>query len=223
MDHKSTSVARIEHEGLVLVLEALDRASFWNWTLTSKANRNHPFTKWWLRQKLCHFAVDVEGLWERSTPQLWKLYRSLVRSLREPSPRILKRIPTTLFDRTKVLSAAFATRGLLTAPPEIRDDRNIVLAVMESTGELEYVSARLQQDETVALAAIRRNGFSYEFAADKLKNDPIFAAKAVKLSGWAIGHVPQELRTAELVWSAKQAWRPIDWGSMRAPTTKPWW
>ncbi|CAE7365281.1 CPK26 [Symbiodinium natans] len=87
---------------------------------------------------------------------------------------------------------------------ELRGDREIVLAAVESCGwALEFASSLLRTDPSVVLRAVRSDALALEFASEALRRDSGIVLEAVSRNGWALCFASEELRRSrEIVMAA---------------------
>mmetsp|Transcript_123562 Transcript_123562/g.394734 ORF Transcript_123562/g.394734 Transcript_123562/m.394734 type:complete len:474 (-) Transcript_123562:45-1466(-) len=122
-------------------------------------------------------------------------------------------------NRALVLRAADRNRyAMLHAVPDLRKDREIVLASMKHCGDsllltplnndkevvleavsqlgesLRYADKRLLNDREVVLAAVQQDGLALRYAKDKLKDDREIVMAAVRQTGRALRHASERWR-----------------------------
>ena len=83
--------------------------------------------------------------------------------------------------------AAQYGRALEIASPELRADREVVLAAVEHDGwggrSLGYASPELRADREVVMAAVRQRGLALEYASEALRADSEVVGAAVQQHG----------------------------------------
>ena len=93
------------------------------------------------------------------------------------------------------------------ASKKIKNNKNIVLAVMKKNGYLlEYTSDELKNDHEVVITAINNsNGQALQYASDKLKNDRDIIFTALKYRSDLLKHASDELKNdREIIIAALQ-------------------
>ena len=93
------------------------------------------------------------------------------------------------------------------ASKKIKNDKNIVLAVMKKNGFLlEYTSDELKNDREVVIAAISNsNGQALKYASEQLKNDREVIFTALKYSSDLLKHASDEIKNdREIIIAALQ-------------------
>lgn len=95
-----------------------------------------------------------------------------------------------------LLSALRSNGALLEgAPPEVRQDRELVLAAVRACGSsLQWAGEDLRADKDVVLAAVKADGLALAFAADSLRADRAFVLSAVRTNHCALRHAADRLR-----------------------------
>ena len=89
----------------------------------------------------------------------------------------------SLPDKEFALAVVNQNGSFLRYMPELKADRDVVLAAVRKNGfALEYASAALQADKEVVLAAVNNWGHSLEYASPELKKDrDVLMAAATKI------------------------------------------
>lgn len=83
------------------------------------------------------------------------------------------------------------------APPEVKADRDVVLAVVQQNGcAIEYADASLQADRLVVMAAVQQNGMALEHVAPAMQEDAgvvLAAWRQTKFSQQLVQYIPPDL------------------------------
>ena len=86
-------------------------------------------------------------------------------------------------------------RALESADPELKADRDIVLAAVQQWGcALQHAADELRADRKVVMAAIKQSGEALQYAADELRADRGVVTAAVEQRGVALQYAADELR-----------------------------
>mmetsp|Transcript_87420 Transcript_87420/g.187520 ORF Transcript_87420/g.187520 Transcript_87420/m.187520 type:complete len:793 (+) Transcript_87420:88-2466(+) len=87
-------------------------------------------------------------------------------------------------------------KQLLIAPDEIKDDKEIMLTAIATSGglALQYAGEDLLTDQTLILEAVKYNGDVLKFAAPELCEDSEFVMEAVMINGTALTGANEDLR-----------------------------
>merc|ERR1719487_2764953 len=80
------------------------------------------------------------------------------------------------------------------APPEIREDRLVVLEAVSHSGmDFQYVCDDLRADREIALAAVKASPEALAYAAPELCGDHTIVTAALKKTGMALKHAADEI------------------------------
>lgn len=102
----------------------------------------------------------------------------------------------TLEEFKKLLRNNAADKELLAnLTPEHLSDRELVLSILEVSGEIfQFCSNNLQMDKDVALAAVKIDGTNLYFLNDIFRNDKEIVKAAVTQTGYALEWVSEKLK-----------------------------
>jgi hypothetical protein len=85
----------------------------------------------------------------------------------------------------------YYAKNLSQASAELKNDKEIVLAAVKSSGEvLEYVSDELRNDPEIVLAAVSQNGAALKFASEEMKNNKEITITAVSNKHCSNSYLP---------------------------------
>ncbi|CAJ1379772.1 unnamed protein product [Effrenium voratum] len=102
-----------------------------------------------------------------------------------------------ILDRDFILTVVQSNgEALEDAPPELQEDREVVLEALRSSNgwALQFAAAGLKRDREIVLTAVRRNGLSLEFAAAEMRADRDVVLAAVQVQGEALEFAAEALR-----------------------------
>jgi len=90
---------------------------------------------------------------------------------------------------------------------DVRSDLECVAAALhdESNDDLltlQYVSSELQDNDTLLLAAVKKNGLALQYASSRLQDTDFIVSTAVKQNGFALQHASSRLQDANAIVSA---------------------
>ncbi|CAE7257534.1 unnamed protein product [Symbiodinium natans] len=108
---------------------------------------------------------------------------------------LLVRNPEFAEWRERLRASDFPQDLFRKAPEHIRDDREIVMAVLERHGfSLKFASSDLQDCQEVVLCAVRQTGAALAYASRDLKANKGVVLAAVQQHGSSLEHACQELQ-----------------------------
>ena len=108
---------------------------------------------------------------------------------------LIRRAPLQARWLMRVLHGSFQLRELEDAPSEIRGDKDVVLAAVQSDGHaLRWSSQELRRDKEVVLEALRTTPFALQHAAPELQSDKEVVMTAVSACGRCMQWASVELR-----------------------------
>lgn len=107
-------------------------------------------------------------------------------------------------DKDIVLTEAMITpQSLFYASDDIKNDRKIVLQVMDSWAvganemAVKFAGKELQNDKSFMLEAVRRNGINLQYASEELRNDDELVLTAAKNNVYALHYASERLKKDE--------------------------
>ena len=78
---------------------------------------------------------------------------------------------------------------------ELQADREVVLAAVQKVGyALQYASTEMLSDREVVLAAVQNNGYMLQYASAELQADREVVLAAVKVEGGALRYASTEMK-----------------------------
>jgi len=114
------------------------------------------------------------------------------------NPKIIKCLKRLWCDRDFMLAVVQLDGSALQyASCKLRDDKEVVLAAINTSDVMEYVSLKLRNNMEVIKCAISHDPTSYVYASDELKEDYNLAKFAIGHSYNNMFHVADELRDNE--------------------------
>jgi hypothetical protein len=83
---------------------------------------------------------------------------------------------------------------ITTIPPELKNDRDVVLEMMKFSGKLEQASARLRNDYQVVMTAVERDPTAIQYASRLMKDDKDIIRMAIRADGLLLRYASTRLR-----------------------------
>jgi len=84
--------------------------------------------------------------------------------------------------------------SLRNSPEALRDDKELVMAVVATNGyALQYASKNLRADKVVVMTAVAANGYSLRYASEELRADRAVVQAAVAQNGYALRYISPSL------------------------------
>lgn len=98
-------------------------------------------------------------------------------------------------DKASVIIAVTSGEGLEYAPSSLRDDKEVVLTAVKSSGDALFdASSRLKGDKEVVLAAVSESPYALQFASSNLQDDKDVVTRAVMLEPSSIRFASRNMK-----------------------------